>query len=395
MFIFKRFFLVAVLLTSAGCMSSDYDADKLFSDDFSLEVLEFDFQETTPSKEVSQTTSPAYQTAPMDSSVGLEDFFMDFPEGFSDPQPEVSVARTSNSESIPDITKKVAGFENQFKQIQDNISKNNTAFLELKKKSADEVRQYYNYNAEIRTRLQNGTTQANPELIKLWQKASNVLNSIDKNSDEATKLSNTFTRIKSELDSLLETIEATLLIPGATESDHEKLKGLEDKANQIVVSLNRLNSDISAWIFRQQQFFNMESKNAPILKKGIQNGSLFSQASVTNTAFPMAMTAADMPEASLSGRRPLMIIRFNKKNVAYKQPLYQTIKATLKKQPDAKFEIVSVTPENSEKDEQEAAKNAKIIRETMMMTGISEDRIFLTKTKNPTVKTPEVRLYLK
>ena len=376
MFIFKRFFLVAVLLTSAGCMSSDYDADKLFSDDFSLEVLEFDFQETTPSKEVSQTTSPAYQTAPMDSSVGLEDFFMDFPEGFSE-------------------TKKVAGFENQFKQIQDNMSKNNTAFLELKKKSADEVRQYYNYNAEIRTRLQNGTTQANPELIKLWQKASNVLNSIDKNSDEATKLSNTFTQIKSELDSLLETIEATLLIPGATESDHEKLKGLEDKANQIVVSLNRLNSDISAWIFRQQQFFNMESKNAPILKKGIQNGSLFSQASVTNTVFPMAMTAADMPEASLSGRRPLMIIRFNKKNVAYKQPLYQTIKATLKKQPDAKFEIVSVTPENSVKDEQAAAKNAKIIRETMMMTGISEDRIFLTKTKNPTVKTPEVRLYLK
>lgn len=255
----------------------------------------------------------------------------------------------------------------------------------MKNKNAEESRQYYEYVARIHARLQIGTTPGNPELTEMWKQASALLTGSDKNMSETAKLSSEIIRTKNELNSLLDTIGETFLIPGAMEIDHENLKALEDQANQTVVSLNRLSSDVSAQIARQQQYFSTESQNINMLGTDIQNGSTMNarpQAAVSVPAAPALLSAAAyLPDADLAGRRPLMVIRFNKKNVAYEQSLYKAVKAALDKRPNTNFEIVAVSPANAKSGETEAAKNADAVRNSLISMGLPETAFILRKQK--------------
>lgn len=378
MSILKRLSLAAALLTFAGCASSsDPYSDDYFADDFAMQSSE------------SEQTKPAAKKA--------EEKTAETPRAKTE-KPQDS-AYTANTQIVSEVSKKVAAIETKLQQIQENIRKNTEVFRELKNKNAEESRQYYEYIARIHARLQIGTTPGNPELTEMWKQASALLTGSDKNMSETAKLSSEIIRTKNELNSLLDTIGETFLIPGAMEIDHENLKALEDQANQTVVSLNRLSSDVSAQIARQQQYFSTESQNINMLGTDIQSGSMVNarpQAAVSVPAAPALLSAAAyLPDADLNGRRPLMVIRFNKKNVAYEQSLYKAVKAALDKRPNTNFEIVAVSPSNAKSGETEAAKNADAVRNSLISMGLPESRIYSSKTKSASIQTTEVHLYLK
>lgn len=378
MSILKRLSLAAALLTFAGCASSsDPYSDDYFADDFAMQSSE------------SEQTKPAAKKA--------EEKTAETPRAKTE-KPQDSTY-TANTQIVSEVSKKVAAIETKLQQIQENIRKNTEVFRELKNKNAEESRQYYEYIARIHARLQIGTTPGNPELTEMWKQASALLTGSDKNMSETAKLSSEIIRTKNELNSLLDTIGETFLIPGAMEIDHENLKALEDQANQTVVSLNRLSSDVSAQIARQQQYFSTESQNINMLGTDIQSGSMVNarpQAAVSVPAAPALLSAAAyLPDADLNGRRPLMVIRFNKKNVAYEQSLYKAVKAALDKRPNTNFEIVAVSPSNAKSGETEAAKNADAVRNSLISMGLPESRIYSSKTKSASIQTTEVHLYLK
>ena len=378
MSILKRLSLAAALLTFAGCASSsDPYSDDYFADDFAMQSSE------------SEQTKPAAKKA--------EEKTAETPRAKTE-KPQDSTY-TANTQIVSEVSKKVAAIETKLQQIQENIRKNTEVFRELKNKNAEESRQYYEYVARIHARLQIGTTPGNPELTEMWKQASALLTGSDKNMSETAKLSSEIIRTKNELNSLLDTIGETFLIPGAMEIDHENLKALEDQANQTVVSLNRLSSDVSAQIARQQQYFSTESQNINMLGTDIQSGSMVNarpQAAVSVPAAPALLSAAAyLPDADLNGRRPLMVIRFNKKNVAYEQSLYKAVKAALDRRPNTNFEIVAVSPSNAKSGETEAAKNADAVRNSLISMGLPESRIYSSKTKSASIQTTEVHLYLK
>ncbi len=378
MSILKRLSLAAALLTFAGCASSsDPYSDDYFADDFAMQS-----SEAGQTKPAAKKTEEKAAETPRAKTVKPQDS-----------------AYTANTQIVSEVSKKVAAIETKLQQIQENIRKNTEVFRELKNKNAEESRQYYEYVARIHARLQIGTTPGNPELTEMWKQASALLTGSDKNMSETAKLSSEIIRTKNELNSLLDTIGETFLIPGAMEIDHENLKALEDQANQTVVSLNRLSSDVSAQIARQQQYFSTESQNINMLGTDIQNGSAMNarpQAAVSVPAAPALLSAAAyLPDADLAGRRPLMVIRFNKKNVAYEQSLYKAVKAALDKRPNTNFEIVAVSPVNAKSGETEAAKNADAVRNSLISMGLPENRIYSSKTKSASIQTTEVHLYLK
>ena len=188
------------------------------------------------------------------------------------------------------------------------------------------------------------------------------------------------------------------------EIDHENLKLLEDEANQTIVSLNRLSSDLAIQITRQQHYFTTESQNINGLSSDIQNGTASNGAKHSSTsvqtvpqpAIPAYFsTASDLPEADLEGRRPLMIIRFDKRKVEYEQSLYKAVKAALDKRPSTKFEVVAVSPSNTRTGETEAAKNAEGVQEALLAMGLPAGRIYVSKTRKDSIKTTEVHLYLR
>ncbi|MBR1777504.1 MAG: hypothetical protein IJ752_02820 [Alphaproteobacteria bacterium] len=371
----KSLSLASALLILTGCaMSSDQSADTYYDDDFSMETARTEPASSNgKATEAHKTTTEASNYAP-------------------------------NTQIVSEISKKVAAIETKLHQIQKNIKKDTEVFHDLKTKGAEESNRYFEHVARIRARLQNGTTPGNPELTEMWKQASALLTVSDKNMSDTAKLSSEMVRAKSELDSLLETIRETFMLPGAMEIDHENLKALEDEANQTIVSLNRLTSDLSIQITRQQQYFSTESQNINLLSNDIQNGGFAagprqqtsSAASGLQPAAPAYLSAAaNLPDAELSGRRPLMIIRFDKRKVDYEQSLYKAVKAALEKRPSTLFEIVAVSPANTRSGALEAAKNADAVRESLLSMGLPESRIYSSKSSSDSIKTTEVHLYLK
>lgn len=371
----KSLSLAAVLLTLAGCaMSSGQPADNYYDDDFSMEKA--------------RTEQPLSN----EKNAGIHAATSE------------NVPLTSNPQIVSEVSKKVAAIETKLRQIQKNIKKDTDVFRELKAKSAEESSRYYEYIARIRARLQNGTTPGNPELTEMWKQASALLTGSDKTMSDTAKLSSEMVRAKNELDSLLETIRETFTVPGAMEIDHENLKALEDEANQTIVSLNRLSSDLSIQITRQQQYFNTESQSINLLSTDIQTGAVSNGRRQTSAAAPalppaapayLSSPASDLPEADLSGRRPLMVIRFDQRKVEYEQALYKAVKAALDKRPKTHFEIVAVSPANTRAGAAEAAKNADAVRESLLSMGLPANRIYSSKSSNASIKTTEVHLYLK
>lgn len=376
MSILKSLSLAAALLTFTGCSSStnSYN-DDYFADDFAMQPAQT--EQNRPALAATKAEAPraAVNTA-------------------------APAAYAPKAQIVSEVSKKVAAIDAKLAQIQESIGKNTGVFQALKQKSAEESRNYYEFVARIYARLQNGTTPGNPELTEMWKQASALLTGSDKNMAETAKLSSETLRLKNELDALLDTISETFQISGAMEIDHENLKALEDRANQTTVSLNRLSSDIAAQIARQQQYFSTESQNINQLGTDIQNGGLSAgrvQSSVGVPALPATLMspAAQLPDANLAGRRPLMVIRFNKKNVAYEQALYKAVKAALDKRPNTVFEVVAVSPANAKSGEFEAAKNADAVRNSLTAMGLPDSRIYSSKTKSASIQTTEVHLYLK
>ena len=47
---------------------------------------------------------------------------------------------------------------------------------------------------------------------------------------------------------------------------------------------------------------------------------------------------------STAGRRPLLVVRFDRNDVPYKQALYNAVSRVLEKRPEAVFDLVAVAP---------------------------------------------------
>lgn len=372
MILSKRLSLAATLLALTGCVgTTDPAADDYYADDFAIE------------KAAPRKTAPVVRK---DAVRPVETRAVETASGDSDIS---AYANAQNSE----VGKRISSIAAKLAQINDGIAKNGAAFDALKTQSAREAETYYENVAKIYARLQKGTTPGNPELTAMWKQSAQLLAGADKNMTETAKLSTEAARAKNELDSLLNTATETYMIPGALESDHENLKKVEDDARRSIISLDRLSSEIAAQITRQQQYFSAEKQNIDQLEKEIRNGGMIN-ADRSKAAAPIALNAASaLPEANLTGRRPLMVIRFNKKNVAYERSLYDAVKAALDKRPSTNFEIVAVG--SGAADKAEAAKNAEAVRDTLTSMGLPEDRVFVSKTEKTGVKSTEVHLYLK
>ena len=296
MSILKRFSLAATILTFTGCaLSSNQTNDTYYDDDFTM---------ATPQAGNSATVNANAETRQL-KTAAIADY-------------------APNNQIVSEVSKKVAAIETKLRQIQKNIKKDSDTFRELKNKSAEESARFYGHVANIRSRLQIGTTPGNPELTEMWKQASALLAGSDKNMAETAKLSSEMARAKNELDSLQETIRETFSVPGAMEIDHENLKLLEDEASQTIVSVNRLISDLSIQITRQQQYFSTESQNVNLLGTEIQTGKALDRSVAAASLSPSSLKQSassyfpapvDLPETDLTGRRPLMIIRFDKRKV--------------------------------------------------------------------------------
>ncbi len=305
------------------------------------------------------------------------------------------------------VGQKVDQLRQDLSRLQDSVRAQNASLQQLREQTVQNAMGYHSTVAGIESRLQIGTTPGNPMLVDAWSRAQRELEMVNGDIGLMNGLANRVSADAALSTYMLESVRAAYGLSGAVEEDHRQLAVLEDDTNQTVVLVDRLLTELSDDIRRQSAYVANERQDLNTLAVAIKHGELFGT-SLANRALPQSGASfAPTPTASTRGgfaaateRRPLVVIRFDRPNVQYEQPLYSAVSRALERRPDAFFDVVAVSPQSASSgraalDTNAARRNAQGVMRALTDMGLPTSRIALSATTASDASTNEVRIFVR
>lgn len=346
------------------------------------------------------------------------------------PAPTPAPVRTTQSASVAqaappaaatptigqtEVGRRAAQLSADAQKLDSSVAARVSAVQQIRADAVQTAQTYQQLVGTINARLQVGTTPGNPILQQQWNQANAALDNFGSEIGRMSELSNQVATDASTAAFLLESVRAAYSLSGAVEEDHKALATVEDKVNREVVTIDRMLNDLSEDISRQSAYMSRERSNMTALSIAIKNGELFG-AGLANRAFspaspvdgsparlgvaPGAAPRGADPASSAIGRRPLVVIRFDRPNPSYEQALYTAVSRAMERRPNAVFDLVAVSPgKGNQAQVALASANAKRQAETVMRSltdmGLPPDRITLSASTSAQAQSNEVQLFVR
>lgn len=308
------------------------------------------------------------------------------------------------------VGQKVGMLRGELQRMREQTRRHNGMLQQIRRETGAHSQAYHGSVGSINARLQVGTTPGNPYLVQQWNVSQAALSKIDSDIARMNSLANSVAGTSTMSSYLLETTRAAYGLSGAVEEDHKQLAILEDEVNRTVVLIDRLLNELSEDINRQTTYVSNERNNLTSLSLAIKNGELLGS-SLANRAFatsapiaaaaPIASSRAGAPRATgPSGRRPLVVIRFDRPNVQYQQALYSAVNRALQRRPQAGFDLVAVaatqgSPAQSTVSANKAKRNAEGVLRSLSEMGLPLQRVRLSAISSGQASSNEVHLYVR
>ncbi|MEQ8227016.1 MAG: hypothetical protein RIA64_02935 [Rhodospirillales bacterium] len=299
------------------------------------------------------------------------------------------------------VGKKVQELRDELQKLQSSILQHNGQLQSVRSRIVESSQQYHGTIAAVKSRLQVGTTRGNPVLVQQFNTAQQDLNRLSQDIGEMNKLSTGVASDSTLASFLTESVRAAYKVSGAVDEDHRQLAILEDEVDQTVVLIDRLHREVTEDVRRQSTWIGAEQRNLVQISAGIRQGeslgSSLLDAAVTGRGTGASQVAAP---ADTAGRRPLVVIRFDRPNVPYQQALYTAVSRALESHPTAVFDLVAVAPSaggaarvaiNTNK----AKRHAEDVKRSLVEMGLPPTRVAVSSKTLGAAKTNEVHLYVR
>ena len=297
------------------------------------------------------------------------------------------------------VGQKVEGLRGELSKLQGSISGENQSLQSLRAQSIQNALAYHQSVAAINAKLEVGTTPGNPILVKQWNDAQSELNQVNGSLNQMNQLATNVSSSAAMSNYLLQTTRATYNISGAVDEDHRQLTVLEDDVNKTTILIDRLLSELTEDIARQTNYLAEERGNLNTLAIAVNNGEAFGS-SLASRSYAPPMIPASAPGAGVATGRPLVVIRFDRPDVQYQQPLYQAVSQALARRPNAAFDLVAVAPSGGGTAEvainsNMAQRDADQVLRSLISMGLSPDRVSMSSATSPNALVNEVHLYVR
>ena len=301
------------------------------------------------------------------------------------------------------VGQKVSMIRGELQRMRQQTRQWNGSMQQIRRQTGTHSQAYHSSIGSINARLQVGTTPGNPFLVQQWDVSQTALAKIGSDIARMNSLANSVAGTSTMSSYLLETTRAAYGLSGAVEEDHRQLAILEDEVNRTVVLIDRLLNELSEDINRQTTYVSNERNNLTSLSLAIKNGELLGR-SLSNRAFgtaaPIASSRPSASSAAAASRRPLVVIRFDRPNVAYQQALYSAIDKALQRRPQSGFDLVAVAAANGSPAQvtvasNKAKRNAESVLRSLSEMGLPLQRVRLSAITSTRARTNEVHLYVR
>ncbi len=212
-------------------------------------------------------------------------------------------------------------------------------------------------------------------------------------------LANNVAATSSQAAFLLDSIRATFSLSGGVEEDHRQLTVLEDETSRSLVLIERLLSELSQDLSRQTNYLASERNDLSALSTAVKEGEFYGASLANRTYGAPEPPSAGGGEAMVGSRQPLVVIRFDGEDVAYRQALYDAVSRALERRPQAAFEVVGVAPRGggaeAPLDRSRVRRRAEEVTRALMELGLSPARVALSATSSADVAGNEVHVYVR
>jgi len=301
------------------------------------------------------------------------------------------------------VGQKVTELRGELTSLQGAISQHNRVLQETRGKIVSDSQRYHNALAAMNARLQVGTTPGNPILVQQFNNAQSDLDQIEDDVSIMNQLSQGVANDAAMSAFLAESATAAFGVSGAVDEDHRQLAILQDEVNRTVVLIERLLKEVTEDVRRQTAYVATERGNLNLLAAGIKSGEIYG-VSLVNQAMASAAAGRTANVAGqpvdTSGRRPLVVIRFDRTTVPYEQALFNAVSKALERRPDAVFDLVAVSPATSDQakaslDATKARRNAENVLRSLIDMGLPPSRVAIASKMANSAKVNEVHLYLR
>ena len=316
--------------------------------------------------------------------------------------PATMTAASASRFALPEVTsapstgtvvgQRVEALRDNLRALQARINQSSAQFEAIEASTTATSQRYHGTMAAINARLQIGTTKGNPILINQWNEAQGDLEKIAADVSEMNNLANTAAGDAGEVGFLLESVQSAFELSGAIEEDHRQLTVLDDEASRTSVLSNRLMTQLTNDINRQTVYVGTERMNLTNTSIAIKNGGFLGTSAGTRNY--LETTKADVATGE---RQALVIIRFDREDIAYEQALYDAVSRAMQERPQSYFDVVSIAPLNGNlaSNQARAVKNAERVLRSLTDMGLPASRINLSSSANANIASNEVHVYVR
>jgi hypothetical protein len=302
------------------------------------------------------------------------------------------------------VGQKVVELRSELKQIQTEVFKHNDELQKMRLDLVNNSQRFHGTIAAVNARLQVGTTPGNPILVQQFKSAQADLDRLTKDIATINQLAGRIGNTSTMSSFLSESAQAAFSVSGAIDEDHRQLAILEDEVNRTDVLIDRLLTEVINDVRRQTNYVSTERSNLNLVSAGIKTGEIYG-GSLINIAMANAGGIGNLGISAGSpidtaGRRPLVIIRFDRDKVPYERALYNAVSRVLEKNASAVFDLVAVAPNLGGKarialNSNKARRHSGNVLRTLVEMGLPSTRVAISAKISNDARSNEVHLYLR
>lgn len=309
----------------------------------------------------------------------------------------------AGGETGTSVGKKIGDLRAELARLHGSISQHNSMLQELRSTIVQDSQRYHGTVAAVNARLQVGTTPGNPVLVQQFAAAQGELDRVATSIGGLNRLAAAVDADSTLSAFLSESTHAAFTLTGAVDEDHRQLAILEDEVNRTVVLVDRLMNEVADDVRRQTQYVATERSNLNLLSTGIKVGEIYG-ASLVNRAMTAAGASAPtgplLASADITGRRPLVLIRFDRPDVPFQQALYNAVSRALERRPNASFDLLAVAPSVGTRGQvasntTKARQEAEAVLRALVEMGLPPSRVAMSASVSAAATTNEVHLYIR
>jgi hypothetical protein len=391
-----RFFLTGAVLFVSAC---SFNEDTLWPSLSGESPTTVESSSSSPiSKATAPTTNVTNRNSATDNIPSVLATNTQPPLGKTNFQP-TGVTPGQNTGTF--VGRKVIDMRAELGRLQGSISTHNTQLQSLRGKIVSNSQRYHGTIAAVNARLQVGTTPGNPILVQQFNSSQADLDRIHVDITEMNELANRVSNSSTMSSYLSESTRASFAVSGAVDEDHRQLAILEDEVSRTDVLVTRLLKEAASDVRRQTNYVATERANLNLVSAAIRTGEIFGGSlAIKGMATSIKNQNTVASPVSTSGRRPLVVIRFDRNKVPFQQALYHAISRVLESRPSAIFDLVAVAPSsggvarvalNSNKSRQ----HAEEVLQALVEMGLPPARVAVSAKTMKSANSNEVHVYLR